>query len=148
MLILMHQDPEVMKHMGGVRPEGETQRWMQGQLDHCNKYGFGCWIFRDRIDGSFVGRGALRHALLDDADEVELGYALISRYWGMGLGFEMAKSIVEIAFGDLGLATLVALISTPNIASQRVAEKIGFRFDRNTIWKSLPAMLFRLNRSQ
>jgi RimJ/RimL family protein N-acetyltransferase len=145
-LLVMHQDPDVMKYMGGVRTEEQTKRWMHDHFDHYNKYGFGCWVFRDRSDGSFVGRGQLRHAQLDDADEVELGYALISRSWGMGLGIEMAKPLVAIALGNLELDTLIALINVPNIASRRVAEKAGFHFERNTMWKSLPTLVFRLNR--
>jgi ribosomal-protein-alanine N-acetyltransferase len=143
-LCVMHQDPEVMKYMGGVRSEEQTKLWLRDHLDHCDMYGFGCWIFRDRADGSFVGRGLLRHSQLDNADEVELGYALMSRFWRMGLATEMAKAIVAIGFKSLELENLVALVDAPNMSSRRVAEKIGFHFERNTIWKSLPTMLFRL----
>lgn len=147
-LIAMHQDPDVMRYMGGVRTEEQTKSWMDGNLNHWGKYRFGCWIFRDRSDGSFIGRGALRHAQLDDTDEVELGYALVSRCWGRGLGVEMAKPLVAVAFGNLQLNALVALVDKSNLASRGVAEKIGFYFERSTMWKSLPTLLFRLNRTQ
>jgi [ribosomal protein S5]-alanine N-acetyltransferase len=147
-LCVMHRDPEVMRYMGGVRTDEQTERWMRDHFDHRHKYGFGCWIFRDRRDGRFVGRGLLRHAQLDNIDEVEVGYALVSEYWGMGLGTEMAKPLTAIAFETLELETLVALVDSPNVGSRRVAEKLGFHFERNTMWKSLPTMLFRLDRAQ
>jgi ribosomal-protein-alanine N-acetyltransferase len=104
--------------------------------------------FVTKADGTFVGRGLLRHSQLDNVDEIELGYGLVSQYWGRGFATEMAKAIVAIGFERLELKSLVALVDEPNMASRRVAEKIGFRFERNTLWKSLPTMLFRLNRSR
>jgi ribosomal-protein-alanine N-acetyltransferase len=147
-LCVMHQDPEVMKYMGGVRNEEQTRCWLHDNLEHWNAHGFGCWVFRDKAEGIFVGRSGLRHAQLDHVDEIELGYALISRYWRMGLATEMAQAIVAIGFKRLELVSIVALVDPPNLASRRVAEKIGFHFERNTIWKSLPAMLLRLGGSK
>lgn len=147
-LCVMHQDPEVMKYMGGVRNEEQTKCWLHDNLEHWNVHGFGCWIFHDKAEGTFVGRSGLRHAQLDHVDEIELGYALMSRYWRMGLATEMARAIVEIGFERLELKSLVALVDAPNMASRKAAEKLGFRFQRNTIWKSSPTMLYRLERGQ
>jgi ribosomal-protein-alanine N-acetyltransferase len=147
-ICLMHQDTDVMKYMGGVRNEEQTKRWLHDNLEHWNVHGFGCWMFRDKAGGIFVGRGGLRHAQLDGADEIELGYALASRYWRMGLATEMAKAVVAIGFEQLELESLIALVDPPNIASRNVAEKLGFHFERNTMWKSLATMLYRLGRGQ
>ncbi len=40
---------------------------------------------------------------IDDADEIEVGYALLPRYWKIGLATEMARAMVEIAFERIGL---------------------------------------------
>jgi ribosomal-protein-alanine N-acetyltransferase len=147
-LCLMHQDIEVMRYMGGARNEEESKRWLSDNLDHWNIHGFGCWMLTHRADGGFVGRSGLRRAQLDSGDEVELGYALVTQYWGKGLATEMAKAIVEIGFERLELESLIALVDAPNLASRKVAEKLGFHFERNTIWKSLPTMLYRLDHVQ
>jgi ribosomal-protein-alanine N-acetyltransferase len=147
-LCLMHQDAEVMKYMNGVRDEEGTKRWLSENLAHWDAHGFGCWMFSDKANGRFVGRALLRHARPDNADEVEVGYALVTRYWGMGLATEMAKAMVEIGFERLKRESLIALVIPANVGSQKVAERIGFRFERNTIWKFVPVMLFRLERGQ
>jgi [ribosomal protein S5]-alanine N-acetyltransferase len=147
-LYVMHQDSEVMKYMGGVKTEEQTNRWLTDHLDHSDVYGFGCWIFRDEADALFVGRGLLRHSQLGNVDEVELSHGLVSQYWEERLATEMAKAIVAIGVEHLKLSSLVALVDEPNTVSRRVAEKVGFRFERNTIWKSLPTMLFRFDRSR
>jgi ribosomal-protein-alanine N-acetyltransferase len=144
----MHQDPEVMKYMNGVRDEEGTKRWLSENLAHWDAHGFGCWIFSDKTTGRFVGRALLRHARPDNFDEVELGYALKTRYWGIGLATEMARAMVKIGFELLELESLIALVEASNIGSRNVAEKVGFCFERKTIWKSVPLMLFRLERSQ
>jgi RimJ/RimL family protein N-acetyltransferase len=46
-------------------------------------------------------------------------------YWGQGIGTEAARACVEFARLDLQIKKLVALIVPENIASIRVAEKLG-----------------------
>ncbi|MFH0777801.1 MAG: GNAT family N-acetyltransferase [Candidatus Eisenbacteria bacterium] len=49
--------------------------------------------------------------------------------WG-GLATEAATAVRDLAVGELGLRRLVSLIRPTNVASWRVAEKIGMRKDR------------------
>jgi [ribosomal protein S5]-alanine N-acetyltransferase len=147
-LCLMHGDIEVMKYMGGVRNEEETKRWLLDNLDHWRLHGFGLWVFRHGVDAKFVGRCGLRRVQLNSDDEVELGYALVTRYWGAGLATEMANAILGIGFEQLGLRNVIALVDAANTASRSLAERLGFKFERTVEWKSLPTMLFRLERGQ
>ena len=147
-LRLMHQDSEVMAYMGGIRPEEKTQQWLHKNLNHCNVHGFGIWMFRYRSSGQFVGRCGLRRVEVDDGNEVELAYALNAESWRKGLATEMAGAILRIGFERLELGNVIALIDTANIASRGLAEKLRFRFERNTVWKSEPAMLYRLKREE
>jgi [ribosomal protein S5]-alanine N-acetyltransferase len=147
-LLLMHQNENVMATLGGVRSEDESSRWMTENLDHWNRHGFGIWIFRDANDGNFVGRGGLRRVEVGGGHEVELGYALLDKYWGVGLATEMAKEILKIGFERFQLESVIALIDAANIRSRRVSEKLGFRFERNVTWKRLPAMMYRLRRRE
>jgi ribosomal-protein-alanine N-acetyltransferase len=142
----MHSDVEVMKFMGGIRTEEGTKNWLQDNLNHWSTHGFGLWVFRHRPEGAFVGRCGLRRVQLNSGDEVELAYALVTQYWGMGLATEMSRAILAMGFEQLDSQSVVALVDASNAASRRVAEKLGFHFERNTLWKSLPTMLYRLHR--
>jgi RimJ/RimL family protein N-acetyltransferase len=146
-LCLMHRDADVMKYVGGVRDEEETARWLRDNLEHWDRHGFGCWMFRDRSNGTFVGRAGLRRVQVENVDEVELAYTLVSQCWRMGLATEMAKALVAIGFEQLAQENLIALVDRPNIVSRRVAEKVGFYFERDAMWRSQLAMLFRLDRT-
>ncbi len=140
---VMHQDREVMATLGGIRSEEESDRWFRDNLEHWTRNSFGIWVFRDHCTGQFVGRGGIRRVEVDGGSEVELGYALSSKYWNMGLASEMAKAILTYSADRLNLKDVVALIAESNAKSRRVAMKCYFRFERNVVWKNEPVMLYR-----
>ena len=70
--------------------------------------------------------GIVTPALKDPALGPELAYMLASPFHGRGLTTEAAGAVVADAFPRYGLAVLHAVMDTPNVASQRVAEKLGF----------------------
>jgi [ribosomal protein S5]-alanine N-acetyltransferase len=131
-----------MRYMGGVRTEEQSRCWLRENLRHWHLHEFGLWIFRDIIDGTFVGRCGLRRVEVGGDNEVELGYVMMRPYWHKGLGIEMTRAILRISFAsDAG--SIIALIQPQNLPSRRLAQRVGFNFERNVTWKSTPAMLFR-----
>lgn len=68
---------------------------------------------------------------IDGQDEVEVAYLLGRDWWGRGLGSEAALAIRGYAFWTLGLTRLVCLIADGNVASVKVAERIGMAFERD-----------------
>ncbi|MBE9188982.1 GNAT family N-acetyltransferase [Gloeocapsopsis crepidinum LEGE 06123] len=142
-LCQMHQDPNVMATLYGIRADAQTRQYLQHNLDHWQRYRYGLWMFRD-TDGNFVGRGGLRNVYIDSNDEIELAYALMPAYWGKGLATEMAKAILKVGFEYLDIAEVVCFTLTTNQASQRVMQKVGFQYDRNIIHANLPHVLYRL----
>lgn len=141
--LAMNRDPQVMATLGGVRTEAEARRMFARNLDHWERHGFGLWVFRDRTDGRFAGRAGLRHVVVGGDDEVELAYAFMSEFWGRGLATEAARALLPIAFGPLGLESVVGFTLRINHASRRVMEKAGFTFEREVIHVGLPHVLFR-----
>jgi RimJ/RimL family protein N-acetyltransferase len=55
----------------------------------------------------------------------ELGWALIRAHWGRGYATEAAAAIREWAHECRSIDQLVSLISSDNVRSQRVAERLG-----------------------
>jgi RimJ/RimL family protein N-acetyltransferase len=74
-------------------------------------------------------------------DEIEIGWRFKKEYWGKGYATEASKVILDHALNMEASKKVVADILPENIASIRVAEKIGLRYieDRNLNnlkWKS------------
>ncbi|HEY7428693.1 MAG TPA: GNAT family N-acetyltransferase [Gemmataceae bacterium] len=143
-LTRMHLDSRVMATMGGVRSPAETKEWLDRQMNHWEQHGFGLWLAHDRPTGQFAGRGGLHHVEMDGRDEIEVGYCFRAEFWGRGLATELARESVRVAFTVVNLPELVCFTLPTNLASQRVMQKAGFRYERETIWKNLPHILYRL----
>lgn len=136
-LCRMDQDPIVMITLNGIRSEEETQQFLHNNLNHWQCHGYGLWMFRDKGKGRFVGRGGLRNVCVDGNDEIELAYALMAKYWGLGIATEMAEAILTIGFDFLNIKNVVCFTLTTNRASQRVMEKVGFQYQRDIIHANL-----------
>ncbi|MFQ4143592.1 GNAT family N-acetyltransferase [Chlorogloeopsis sp. ULAP02] len=143
-LYRMHQNKQVMATLGGVRSDEETRLFILNNLNHWQQYGFGLWVFRDKVNNQFVGRAGLRKTHVADKDEVELAYALMAKFWGKGLATEMGEKILEIGFKLLNLREVVCFTLTTNKASQRVMEKLGFKYEGEIIHADLPHLFYRL----
>jgi ribosomal-protein-alanine N-acetyltransferase len=141
-------DAAVMRFLGGIRDSEGTKTWFEENLKHWKTHEFGIWVFRELDSGELVGRCGLRFARVESVTEVELAYAVASRYWGQGLATEMGKRILNVGFGDLGLENVIALVDEANLPSRRVAERLGFEFERNAMWKSELVTLSRLRRAK
>lgn len=81
-LCRMNQNASVMETIGGLRSDETTREYLRKNLEHWDRYGFGLWILRRKVDGMFVGRSALRRVDVDGSDETEIGYALMPEYRG------------------------------------------------------------------
>jgi RimJ/RimL family protein N-acetyltransferase len=142
----MNQIPEVMRLIGGVRSAAATREYVQVNLEHWDRHGFGVWMLRNPNDGALLGRSVLRSTKVEGNDETEFGYALLPEYWGAGLATEVSRAILQIAFTDLHFETVVALISALNSASRRVTEKVGGRYERDVVHTGATLGLYRVTR--
>jgi ribosomal-protein-alanine N-acetyltransferase len=153
-LARIYRDSEVRRYF----PEGtltyhETSEELEWIIDvYYRRYGYGLWATVLKESGAFIGRcGLLPWKVvsgpdgrpgLDGADEepdpaarveVEVAYLLAREYWGRGLATEAARAIVAHAFGTLRLTRLICLVEPLNVASRRVAAKIGMS-DGGDVW--------------
>lgn len=134
-----------METLGGVQSAEETRQYLQRNIEHWNRYGYGVWTLTCRATGAFVGRSAIRNIEIEGADEREFGYALLPEFWGMGLATEISKVMIKLAFKQLKFENLVAFTLPDNSASRRVIEKVGGKYERNIIHAGAPHVLYRLH---
>lgn len=95
---------------------------MQARLGHSL-----CCVER-RSDGTALGMcGLLKR---DSLDDVDLGFAFLPAARGQGHAREAAAAVLAHGLGPLGLQRIVAISDVDNVASARVLEGVGFRFER------------------
>lgn len=121
-------DPEVIRYAEAapVRDLREAREKLEaGPLADYAKYGYGRFAVEYRETGRVIGFCGIKY--IPEIGLPEIGYRFLKPYWGRGLGTEAARVCVDFARDDLKIRKLVALIMPENIASIRVAEKLGMR---------------------
>jgi RimJ/RimL family protein N-acetyltransferase len=101
---------------------------VNGPVASYDKNGFGlCLIVLKETEESIGICGLIRREGLEDVD---IGYALLPRYWSKGYAAEAARAVKEYAKDVVGLKRMVAIVDPANEASIRVLEKIGLQYEK------------------
>jgi RimJ/RimL family protein N-acetyltransferase len=87
--------------------------------------------------GELVGDCGLIRQELDRTVEVEIGYHVRRDLWGRGMAPEAAAACRDYGFEMLRAKRLISLIRPENLASRRVAEKIGLALWKTVDWRGL-----------
>lgn len=120
----MVADPEVMRFLGGkTMSREEAWRSMAMLAGHWQLRGYGFWAVEERASGELVGRvGCWRP---EGWPGLEVGWTLRRASWGRGYATEAARASLEYAFEKLNQTRVISLIAPENVASIRVAERLG-----------------------
>lgn len=81
---------------------------------------FGYGIF---VDGQLAGHASLMH--INDGEDPEVGYWIADSMSGKGITTKVASALVDLGLKQLGLDHVVIKCDPQNIASNRIAEKLG-----------------------
>lgn len=92
----------------------------------------GLFMAFESATNEFIGWFILRpdRKTPEDTKNLEIGYRLKRRYWGMGYGTEASLALVERARSQFGARRIYAEAMTGNHASIRIMEKIGLSLEK------------------
>ena len=101
---------------------------VNGPVASYAKNGFGLWLVELKETNESIGMcGLIRRDTLEDID---IGYALLPRFWSQGYAIEAARAAKDYAKDVVGLKRLVAIVDPANEGSIRVLEKLGLRYEK------------------
>jgi RimJ/RimL family protein N-acetyltransferase len=131
-LFALYSDPEIRKYFpDGILTLEETKEELEWHMNGHPKFPeLGLWATLHKETGKFIGRCGLLPWTIEGKDEVEIAYLLDRSFWGQGLATEAAQGILKYGFERLHLSRLICLIAPDNIASQRVAQKVGMTLEK------------------
>jgi len=126
--LAMDRDPLVTRFVPGPWSEPEQHRaFVLDRMERAYPDGLGYWSVVDRKGpATFLG-WVLLLPYNAVRDEVEIGWRFTRGSWGRGYATEASSVVLEHAFRGVGLELVVADIDPLNVASIRVAEKLGMR---------------------
>ncbi|WP_334093773.1 glutamine-hydrolyzing GMP synthase [Helicobacter typhlonius] len=132
-------DKQTMYAWGQGFSKKQSQEWLDKQLTHYKKYGFGIWAIIEKQSGAIIGNAGLNYEQIcleplenkaqktkgESKKIVEIGYLLHRDFLGQGYGSEVARMCVKYGFETLGLEEVYCLIKEDNLSSIKVAQKLG-----------------------
>lgn len=128
-LELLNEDA-FLRYIGdkGVRNLSDARAYIdKGPIESYERYGFGLYAACLR-DATPVGICGL--VKRDGLDDVDIGFAFLSRHCSKGYAVESASAVLAHASQELRLQRVVAITAPDNVGSIAVLEKIGLRFER------------------
>lgn len=117
-------DAAVMEFYPRAKTREEAQQWIDWNLRNYDEHGYGLWILETAL-GEFVGDCGLTWQPVGQRRELEVGYHVRPDLQKRGYATEAAAACREFARQTRAASHLVAIINPDNLASRRVAEKIG-----------------------
>jgi RimJ/RimL family protein N-acetyltransferase len=130
-------DERVRRFIGGASVPREFWRSaVEAWIARWEENGMGPFMLERLEDGSFVGRTGMHvwdtrtwtpstFAEAGAHSQPELGWALAYDRWGHGYATEAARAVRDWVRTERGVTHLVSVIAPENVASQRVAERLG-----------------------
>ncbi|WP_223592517.1 GNAT family N-acetyltransferase [Neobacillus bataviensis] len=127
-------DPSWIRFIGdkGVRTLEDARNYiLTGPMDMYTQQGFGLYLTELKDGGVPIGIcGLIKRNSLEDVD---IGFAFLSRFQSNGYGYEAASATLEYGIEKLGLHRIVAITSKDNDLSSNLLEKIGMKFEKLVI---------------
>jgi RimJ/RimL family protein N-acetyltransferase len=121
----MMLDEPSARFIGGVMPREVCWRQLMTMIGAWHSQGFAMFSVLEKATGQWVGR--LGPWQPEGWPGPEIGWAIVRDRWGLGYAVEGAIAATDWAFGTLGWTRVIHSIAPDNVASQRVAEKLGSR---------------------
>lgn len=143
-LLELDSDHEVMRYLTNGLPHTRVEirqaliRMVEMRARHSGKFGY--WAAIEKSTSKFMGWFHFRPSLKDPTKTtiIELGYRLKKEFWGQGYATEGSMALLDKGFNQLGVEKVFATTMKKNIASQRVMEKVGMKFDKEFRDDSFP----------
>ena len=124
-------EPSFIQNIGdrGVRTLEDARSYiLRVAVASYEKNGFGLYLVVLKESGESIGMcGLIKRNGLEDVD---IGYALLPKFWSKGYALEAALAVRDYARDVVGLKRLVAITDPENQGSIRLLEKIGLKYEK------------------
>jgi len=118
-------DELAARFIGGVMPRAVCWRQLMTMIGAWHSQGFAMFSVIEKETRRWIGRVGPWQP--EGWPGTEIGWAIARDRWGSGYAVEAAIEAANWAFETLGWVHIIHSIAPDNLASQRVAQKLGSR---------------------
>lgn len=128
--IAMVSDPDVRRYLpqGPIPTIEVVHAMIEKRHTMERERGYAMWTIVLKNTSEFVGQCGLFPAE-GKGPEIEIAYHFKKASWGKGYATEAATAVLAHALGQIGLDRIIGIVMPENVASCRVLEKAGMRFE-------------------
>ena len=124
----LYGDGEAARHIGGALPRAAAWRKFLQMPGAWAIQGFAMFSVVDKASGEWLGQ--LGPWQPEGWPGTEVGWSLRRAAWGRGYATEAAVAAIDWTFDTLGWDEVIHCIDPENLASRRLAERLGSRILR------------------
>ncbi|MGC9529658.1 MAG: GNAT family N-acetyltransferase [Candidatus Bipolaricaulaceae bacterium] len=121
-------DPRVRQYLLMYEPmsKAKEERWFDAQLQREDEF---LWAIEARADGDWIHIGNLGLHKVDWKNRNATFGIVLGEvdYWGKGYGLDATCTLLQFAFGELGLHRVELEVFAGNERARRCYERAGFR---------------------
>jgi RimJ/RimL family protein N-acetyltransferase len=122
-----YADPITQEHLGGPIDRRNAWRIFGLSVGSWILFGAGWWGLELVETGEVVGVvGAFYR---EKQADIELAWTIYRRFWKNGYASEAARAALAFAFDERKAPRAIAYIDAGNVASERVSERVGMRYE-------------------
>jgi [ribosomal protein S5]-alanine N-acetyltransferase len=122
-------DPEIIKYYGVSYKTPEDTKEQMNFFADLEKNGTGIWWAVCSLDNKiFYGAGGL-NSLSKEHKKAEIGFWLLTEFWGHGIMTEVMPIICKYGFDNLGLHRIEGLVETDNMNCKKAMKKLNFNHE-------------------
>lgn len=125
-LLELKTNDQVRKYLGGVISEADFKEIFEKILFAESPETY--WVVRDKTNKLLVALISITHH--HDKEYYEVSYELNPDFWRKGYGTEVIQRAIQYAFEELNLDKIIAETQKKNIASIKVLENVGMKFEK------------------
>lgn len=145
-LLALWTNEDFTRHIMG-RALGEEEIWFRllRDLGHWAALGYGNWSIRLKDGGDYLGSVGVfdyRREMDPPFDAPELGWGVAPAFQGRGYAGEAVIAVLGWADRSLAAARTVCMIAPENLASLKLAARVGYRPYATTAYKDHAVQLF------
>ena len=147
-LIDLRSDEEVIRYIGSRRLQNSEaiEKRLKFYIGCYEKYGFGMCAMLWKETGEMIGWCGIQP--LDATNEIEVGYGMVKKFWGKGIGYEAARAWLEYAFTNTDAKRIVAVAAPENTGSWRIMEKCGMKYEKTDDHYGMQCVFYAISKDE
>ena len=130
----LRADPQFMRYIKATETRRQSISWMELVSQYWRTGNYGFWAVVLKESNNAIGWSGTWN--LAETKEKEIGFAIAPPFWGRGLATEAARVALRYSFENRGATKTVAVARPENLASRRVMEKLGMKFETERYFAS------------